>query len=75
MENNTYTVIGGQYSRINYGTTATLTAAKRLAAKNAEFWDNFQGWKKPAIYINYDAETSVYPDYVWDGKKWIENRV
>lgn len=74
MKNNTYTVIGGQYVGINYGTTDTLLKAKRLATAHAEYWDNFQGWHKPGIYVNYDAETSVTPDYVWDGKKWIENR-
>lgn len=52
---NTYYVIGGQYESICYGGTPTLTGAKRLANKNAEYWDNWQGWHVPAIYMADDT--------------------
>ena len=47
--NNKYIVIGGQYDYRTYGTAATLTGAKRLATKNAEYWDNWQGWHVPEV--------------------------
>jgi len=54
--NNKYIVIGGQYDYRTYGTAATLTGAKRLATKNAEYWDNWQGWHYPDIYRVEDVE-------------------
>lgn len=51
-----FAVIGGQYERYYYGTTATLIGAKRLATKNEEYWDNWQGWHKPAIYRIEDTD-------------------
>ena len=45
-----YVVIGGQYYYCSYGAYPTLIGAKRAAAKNAEYWDNWQGWHIPRIY-------------------------
>ena len=50
-------VIGGQYESVCYGGTDTLQAAKVLATKNAEYWDNWQGWNTPKIYAGADCET------------------
>ena len=55
MKNNYY-VIGGQYERYCYGGTPTLIGAKRLANKNKEYWDNWQGWHTPAIYRAEDTQ-------------------
>lgn len=70
-------VIGGQYKLYNYGGAYTLEGAKRLATKNEEYWDNWQGWHKPAIYKAEDID-GLYPElgsipYMeWDRekKKW-----
>ena len=51
-----YYVIGGQYFYYNYGGTETLHAAKCLATKKMEYWDNWQGWHKPRIYKAEDCE-------------------
>ena len=81
-----YYVIGGQYCFYNHGGAATLEGAKRLATKNREYWDNWQGWNKPSIYRKEDCSlqenfygTGMYPIYgmepiaYWDNdyKKWI----
>ena len=50
-----YYVIGGQYEPYNCGGVYTLEGAKRLATKNEEYWDNWQGWHKPAIYKAEDC--------------------
>lgn len=50
-----YYVIGGQYESTCYGGTPTLTGAKRLATRHAEYWDNWQGWRVPAIYRAEDT--------------------
>ncbi len=50
-----YYVIGGQYDSYCYGGTPTLLGAKRLANKNEEYWDNWQGWHKPQIYRAEDV--------------------
>ena len=57
-----YVVIGGQYEAYTYGSAPTLLGAKRLAAKNAEYWDNWAGWHIPAIYRAEDvcAVTNFY---------------
>ena len=55
MKNNYY-VIGGQYERYCCGGTPTLIGAKRLANKNKEYWDNWQGWHTPAIYRAEDTQ-------------------
>ena len=51
-----YYVIGGQYETCCYGGTPTLLGAKRLATLRTEYWDNWQGWHKPAIYRAEDTE-------------------
>ena len=51
-----YYVIGGQYEYYNYGGAATLLGAKRIATKNEEYWDNWQGWHKPHIFKAEDCE-------------------
>ena len=55
MKKNNYYVIGGQYETICYGGTPTLIGAKRLANKNKEYWDNWQGWHTPGIYAAEDT--------------------
>lgn len=56
MNNNySYIVIGGQYETVCYGGSDTLTGAKRLASKNAEYWDNWQGWHVPSVYRAEDV--------------------
>ena len=55
MKRINYYVIGGQYQAYNYGGTETLLGAKRLAGKNDEYWDNWQGWHRPAIYRAEDC--------------------
>ena len=55
MKNNYY-VIGGQYESYCYGGTPTLIGAKRIANKNKEYWDNWQGWHTPAIYKADDTQ-------------------
>lgn len=86
MEEINFYVIGGQYHRYCYGGTKTLTAAKQLAAKHDEFWDNFGGWHRPRIYAASDcvlAETQFYgeqmvpapyrlpvAEYDMTGRKW-----
>lgn len=61
---NKYAVIGGQYQAYFYGFAATLHAAKLLASRNAEYWDNWQGWHIPEIYDSADVEpvTNFYGD-------------
>ena len=51
-----YAVIGGQYQSYCFGCTPTLLGAKRLARKNIELWDNWQGWHAPAIYRFTETE-------------------
>lgn len=50
-----YAVIGGQYQQYCYGFAKTLHAAKCLATKHIEYWDNRQGWHYPAIYSVKDV--------------------
>ena len=45
-----YQVIGGQYEYHWVGESDSLRGAKIIAGKNMEYWDNWQGWHKPAIY-------------------------
>lgn len=54
-----YYVIGGQYQDYCYGGTPTLLGAKRLANKNKEYWDNWQGWNTPRIYRADDCMTAT----------------
>lgn len=55
MKKNNYYVIGGQYEFYCYGGAPTLIGAKRLATKNKEYHDNWQGWVKPSIYRAEDT--------------------
>ena len=56
MKKNNYAVIGGQYQSYYYGGAPTLLGAKRLAGKNMEYWDNWQGWNRPHVYRMEDTE-------------------
>ena len=56
MRNNNYYVIGGQYEQLCYGGAPTLIEAKRLANRNAEYFDNWQGWHTPKIYAAADTQ-------------------
>lgn len=82
-----YYIIGGQYAAYNHGGAETLLGAKRLAAKNEEYWDNWQGWHRPCIYAAQDCEVArnfygeqmlpvagARPVAVWDArsKRWEE---
>lgn len=82
-----YYVIGGQYEAYNYGGTNTLVGAKRLATQNGEYWDNWQGWHKPAVYEADDCEKKVnfygeqmlpkvgaVPVSVWVDGKWEDRK-
>lgn len=51
-----YQIIGGQYESRWYGESDSLRGAKIIATKHEEYWDNWQGWHKPAIY---DAEDVI----------------
>lgn len=59
MTGNKFAVIGGQYQSYFYGFARTLHAAKLLASKNEEYWDNWQGWHTPKIYTAEDVEAVV----------------
>ena len=59
MKKINYYVIGGQYETHCYGGTPTLIGAKRLANKNLEYWDNWQGWHRPAIYRAEDTKVVI----------------
>lgn len=54
-----YQVIGGQYERKHYGESDTLRGARRIATRNMEYWDNWQGWHKPCIYASEDVVETV----------------
>ena len=56
MKKINYYEIGGQYERICHGGASTLIGAKRIATRNEEYWDNWQGWHKPGIYLAEDTE-------------------
>lgn len=55
MKQINYYVIGGQYESCCYGGAPTLIGAKRIANKNREYWDNWQGWHIPKIYRAEDT--------------------
>lgn len=55
MKKINYYVIGGQYESLCYGGAPSLMGAKRLANKNSEYWDNWQGWHTPMIYKAEDT--------------------
>lgn len=52
-----YYVIGGQYESYCYGASDSLRGAKQIAARNKEYWDNWQGWHTPRIYAADDVQT------------------
>lgn len=56
MKEMKYVVIGGQYETCYYGGAPTLLGAKRLAGRNVEYWDNWQGFHKPFVYAIEDTE-------------------
>lgn len=58
-KDNNYYVIGGQYEYFCYGGAPTLIGAKRIANKNCEYWDNWQGFHTPKIYAAADTEEIV----------------
>lgn len=51
-----YQVIGGQYESAWYGESDSLHGAKCIAAKHDEYWDNWQGWRRPSIYLAGDVK-------------------
>lgn len=55
MKKENFCIIGGQYAARDYGFAPTLTGAKRIASKNVEYWDNWQGWHTPKIYRAEDV--------------------
>lgn len=71
-----YSIIGGQYYYTVYGSSDTLHGAKCIAARHPEYWDNFQGWHVPAVYLSDDLDKNGYPVYgaqpvaFRNGKKW-----
>lgn len=50
-----YQVIGGQYESHYYGESDSLRGAKIIAGKHKEYWDNWQGWHTPGIYLADDV--------------------
>lgn len=50
-----YQVVGGQYESKWYGESDSLRGAKCIATRHQEYWDNWQGWHKPAIYLASDV--------------------
>lgn len=82
MKKNNFAIIGGQYAAFCYGFTSTLIGAKRLARKNLEYWDNWQGWHAPKIYkidevvkvTNFYGETYAPKDEARPvASAWVEN--
>ena len=71
-----YMIIGGQYFYTVYGFSDTLHGAKCIAARHAEYWDNWAGWHIPSIYASSDLNESGYPVFgaqpvaFHNGKKW-----
>jgi len=63
--------IGGQYHCVDYGKTVVnytterglLRRARQLAASHAEYWDNWQGWHEPGVYILTPGEDYTPEDY------------
>lgn len=67
MKENFY-VIGGQYYAYCYGPSETLAGAKRLAGKHDEYWDNWCGWHRPAIY---KADDCVLANTQFHGEQMV----
>lgn len=51
-----YQVIGGQYEPHWYGESDSLRGAKIIAGKHKEYWDNWQGWHTPSVYLAEDCK-------------------
>lgn len=66
-----YQVIGGQYEYHFEGESDTLEGARKIAAENREYWDNWGGWHTPKIYLEEDVEEITAEDYIThpDGSK------
>lgn len=62
-----YQVIGGQYFFCRYGESDSLRGAKQIAAKHKEYWDNWQGWHRPKIYLAEDCEQGEGNEYNFSG--------
>lgn len=54
-----YQIIGGQYEQKWYGESDSLRGAKIIAGKHKEYWDNWQGWHVPGIYLAEECEKRV----------------
>lgn len=54
-----YQIIGGQYESHWYGESNSLHGARCIAARNMEYWDNWQGWHKPMIYTSDNVQEIV----------------
>lgn len=55
MKQYEYYIIGGQYETVCYGGSNSLHSAKCKATRNMEYWDNWQGWKRPHVYVAQDT--------------------
>lgn len=64
MKETKYCVIGGQYEIKYYGTFNTSREAKRRSTRNEEYWDNWQGWNKPRIYMYEDTEERITKGWI-----------
>ena len=53
-----YIVMRGQYEKHAYPEESfdSLHAAKCYATKHMEYWDNWQGWHIPPIFLSEDCE-------------------
>lgn len=59
-----YVIIGGQYEPQNYGIANNLKEAKEIADQNEEYWDNWQGWRKPLIYRLEDTRVITCKNWI-----------
>ena len=50
-----YQIIGGQYESRWIGESDTLRGARCIATRHMEYRDNWQGWRKPCIYLASDV--------------------
>lgn len=50
-----FQVFGGQYESHYYGESDSLRGARLIASRNREYWDNWQGWHTPRIYLSADV--------------------
>ena len=59
-----YQVIGGQYEPHWVGESDSLRGARIIAARHPEYWDNWKGWHKPAIFRAEDVEEITARGYI-----------